>query len=98
MADPLHVIARIKAAADTLDDLVASMRIMVAEVREEPGCLRYDLMQSPDDPTVLVFVEEWATRADWEAHMEGAAIAGHRARTRPEMTVDAEVYALGQIA
>ena len=98
MTAPLHVIARIKAAPESLDDLIASMRIMVEEVREEPGCLRYDLTQSQDDPTVLVFVEEWATRADWEAHMEGAAIARHRARTRPEMILDAEVHALGQIA
>lgn len=98
MADPLHVIARIRAAPDTVEELIASMRIMVGEVRQEPGCLRYDLTRSEDDPTVLVFVEEWATRADWEAHMEGAAIARHQARTRPEMIEDAEVHALGQIA
>ncbi len=98
MSDILHVIARIKAAPGTLDDLIASMRTMVGEVRQEPGCLRYDLTQSQDDPTVLIFVEEWATRADWMAHMEGAAIARHNARTRPEMVEDAEVHALGQIA
>ncbi|WP_071673640.1 putative quinol monooxygenase [Nioella nitratireducens] len=98
MADPLHVIARIKAAPDTLDDLIASMRIMVEEVRQEPGCLRYDLTQSQDDPTVLVFVEEWASRAAWEVHMTAPALMRHQERTRPEMVLDAEVHALGQIA
>ncbi|PIV73111.1 MAG: antibiotic biosynthesis monooxygenase [Rhodobacteraceae bacterium CG17_big_fil_post_rev_8_21_14_2_50_65_11] len=98
MADILHVIARIKAAPETLEELVASMRIMVAEVRQEPGCLRYDLTQSEDDPTVLVFVEEWASRADWDVHMAGDALARHSARTRPEMVREIEVHALGQIA
>ena len=97
MAEPLHVIARIKAAPVTLDALIASMRIMVGEVRQEPGCLRYDLTQSQDDPTVLIFVEEWACRAEWETHMSAEALQRHGARTRPEMVLDIEVHALSQI-
>jgi quinol monooxygenase YgiN len=98
MDDRLHVIARIKAHPDTLGELLASMRVLVAEVRAEPGCLRYDLVQSQDDPSVLIFIEEWASRAEWEAHMQAEALQRHGARTRPEMVLDLEVHALAQIA
>jgi len=98
MAERLHVIARVRAAPDTLSELTASIRILVDEVRQEPGCLRYDLTQSQDDPTVLIFIEEWASRAEWETHMTAEALQQHGARTRPEMILDVEVHALDQIA
>jgi len=97
MDEKLHVVARIKAHPDSLGDLLASMHVLVAEVRQEPGCLRYDLVQSQDDPCVLIFIEEWASRAAWEDHMQAEALQRHGARTRPEMVLDIEVHALGQI-
>ena len=36
----------------------------------EPGCERYDFFQSPDDPTRLVFVEEWTSQPHLDAHFE----------------------------
>jgi len=97
MDDKLHVIARIRAHREALDELLESMRVLVAEVREEPGCLRYDLAQSQDDPSVLIFIEEWASRAEWEDHMQAEALQRHGARTRPEMVLDIEVHALDRI-
>lgn len=37
---------------------------------KEPGCDRYDFFQSPDDPTKLVFVEEWTSKAALDLHFE----------------------------
>jgi quinol monooxygenase YgiN len=47
--------------------------------RAEPGCLRYEVYHSENDPTKFLLVERWATKADWEAH-----------RTAPGYT---EIYA-----
>lgn len=40
---------------------------------KEPGCERYDFFQSPDDPTKLVFVEEWSSKADLDVHFQQTA-------------------------
>ena len=54
--------------------LKSAQEKLVAETVKEPGCLRYELHQSPEDGRVLVFIETWASEAQWRAHMQGAAI------------------------
>lgn len=39
----------------------------------EPGCEKYDFFQSPDDPTSIVFVEEWASKQHLDTHFEQTA-------------------------
>ncbi|HLO97092.1 MAG TPA: putative quinol monooxygenase [Fimbriimonas sp.] len=40
---------------------------------KEKGCERYDFYQSPADPTRIVFVEEWTSKADLDVHFEQEA-------------------------
>jgi quinol monooxygenase YgiN len=37
--------------------------------RSEPGCLRYDVYHSNDDPNTWFVYEDWRSRADFDAHM-----------------------------
>ncbi len=53
---------------DKVDQALAACRTVREPSLKESGCERYDFFQSPDDPTKVVFVEEWTTRAYLEAH------------------------------
>ena len=94
----LKVIARLVAAPGAADEVEPSMRILVEEVRKEPGCIQYDLYRGDDEPDVFVFVEEWETRRDWEVHMEAPALKAHAGRIGEGRFVERQVHAMHQVA
>jgi quinol monooxygenase YgiN len=49
-------------------DLKAHLLSLAAPTRAEPGCLAYDLYQSPDAPSEFLRLERWSSLADLEAH------------------------------
>ena len=67
---PLTVVATLKAKPGLEKKLSDMLRTLVAPTRAEKGCLNYDMHQSDETAGVFVFHENWATRADWEAHMK----------------------------
>jgi len=71
---PLTVIAITRAVAGQEQALRSAQEQLVAETLKEPGCLRYELHQSLQDPGLLVFVESWQSEEYWRAHMEGTAM------------------------
>ena len=71
---PLTLVAIATALPGQEKKLRAAQERLVAETVKESGCLRYELHQSVEDGHVLVFVETWASEADWRAHMQGGAI------------------------
>lgn len=73
-ASPLTIIAITVSATGQEKNLRAAQEKLVAETLEEPGCLRYELHQSIDDGRILIFVETWASEAEWLDHMQGNAI------------------------
>lgn len=67
---PLTVVATLKAKPGLEKKLGDILKTLVAPTREEKGCLNYDMHESDVEPGTFVFHENWATRADWEAHMK----------------------------
>jgi autoinducer 2-degrading protein len=65
-----------------LDDYIENMRICAAKSNEEPGCIRYEVMQDVYDPTMFcltqVFRDDDAYQAhqDAEHHTHWMAISG----------------------
>lgn len=55
---------------DKVEEGVEACRVVRGHSQLEAGCERYDFFQSPDDPTQIVFVEEWTTREDLELHFQ----------------------------
>ena len=55
--------------------------------RREQGCINYDLHQSPDDPALFMFHENWATKGDLDAHSQSAHLQAWRKRAA-EMLVE----------
>jgi len=66
----LTVVARVKAKVETLDAVKAMLRGLVGPTRQEPGCIRYVLHQSPDDPCSFIFLETWKSQGDLDAHLQ----------------------------
>ena len=50
-----------------------------APTHAEKGCINYDLHVSPDDPGLLVFHENWKSKADLDAHLASPHIDAFRA-------------------
>jgi quinol monooxygenase YgiN len=73
-SSPLTIVAICTAIKGKENLLRSAQEILVAETIKESGCIRYELHQSVEDGRILIFVESWESKEQWEAHMEGAAI------------------------
>lgn len=96
--ETLTIVAKMQAASGQADALEEAMRILVEGTRQEKGCLRYDLFRGTEDDHVFIFVEEWATKADWEAHRVGAPMNAYRACIGTEMIVGRDVSQLRPVS
>jgi quinol monooxygenase YgiN len=61
-------VTRIRGIPGREDDLKAHLLALAAPTRAEPGCLQYDLYQSPDKPSDFLRLERWKRLGDLEAH------------------------------
>ena len=64
-------IATATAHPGRLDHLVRELRARIGPTRAQPGNLEFSLYREADAPDTIVAYERWATRADWERHLQG---------------------------
>ena len=64
------VVALVSARQGMEERVRAELLALVAPSRLEPGCIRYELHQSAEDPAQFMFYENWESRASLEAHLE----------------------------
>ena len=67
---PLVVVAVFRARPETAAGLLPILESMVSPTRAEPGCHRYDLYRSIDDPLVFFFCEVWGSESDHRRHLD----------------------------
>ncbi len=70
----ITVVATFQARPGKEAELKNALTGLVAPTRQESGCLNYDLHQSPEDPTKFLFHENWASKAQLDAHLANAHI------------------------
>jgi quinol monooxygenase YgiN len=70
MSDPITVIARYEAKVGQQARLRKELQNLVTLTRAEPGCILYDLHESPENPLRFAFYETWRSQADLDAHLE----------------------------
>jgi quinol monooxygenase YgiN len=75
----LTIVAIIRARAGREAEVGRRLRGLVEPSRRDPGCLNYDLHVSLETPGLFLFYENWATRADWDAHMATPHLAAWKA-------------------
>jgi len=73
MPEPVIVTAEFTPRPGCRDALVAALRIAIADVHEEEGCLLYALHGASDD--MILMIEKWSSTAALDAHAAGEAVA-----------------------
>jgi len=67
---PITVILDVRVRPEALDELTAFMAEILPDTRTYPGCRWLVSHQDADEPTHLVFIEEWESREDYAAYLE----------------------------
>ena len=66
----IKVVAHVRAKAGKEEEMKKVMLNLIEPTRREAGCLRYELYQNKEDAADLTFVEDWASDAALDAHMQ----------------------------
>ncbi len=75
------------------EEIVRTLRAMIERTRVKNGCIACRLYYDLDDPNVLTWVEEWASREDLEQHVRSPRFKSILAaldmcRSQPEIRFD----------
>ena len=65
----IYVIAELSLKPGSTEKASAEARKVVAETVKENGCIFYQMHLNVGDPTKLIVVERWGSRAALDAHM-----------------------------
>jgi quinol monooxygenase YgiN len=68
----LIVIAYITAKADYKDQVRDALLDLVAQARNEKGCVNYDLHQSQENASEFAIYENWEKATDLDVHAKSA--------------------------
>lgn len=56
------------------EELLKHLKVLVEEVQQEPGCIKYDCYQDTKEPLAFTIIEHWESQELLDIHGEGAAI------------------------
>jgi quinol monooxygenase YgiN len=85
------VIAYFYAKPEKVEEVEKILQNFVAQTRQEPGCVNYDLHRADDDPNVFVFYENWRCREDWNVHNQRPFLKSFLDKRTEYLTKDIEV-------
>ena len=93
---PIRVIARIRAVRGRESTVEVALRALLEPTRREPGCRRYELYRSVEDPRDFIFDEEWSDEVAHETHMKAPHVAQVLAEAGPFLAAPPDIrrYAL----
>lgn len=94
----LHVVATIPAKPGSEDTVRALLTTLVAETRQEEGCLSYDLFESAAVPGTFVTVEKWRGQDDLDAHLTTPHIAEAMKASADHLGGEIAIHPLAPVA
>ncbi len=95
--DEIVLIARLKVKADKVEQARSAALAIVADSRNEAGCINYDIHQSIEDETVFFWHETWANKAAIDEHFatpffqEFFAVVGEVAAEPPQISLTRKI-------
>ena len=89
--DTLHIVAHIVARKGEEREIQEELEKLVEPSRAEPGCSRYELLVSQDDPGAFVYVQEYRSDEAFELHLESEHIRGAIAGVVPRLPVPPDI-------
>ena len=69
MDEPVTVVVRIRAKEGREAEVRKELLALLAPTRGEKGCLRSDMHEMPDEPTLFLFHETWESERDLDRHL-----------------------------
>ncbi|MDZ8236005.1 MAG: putative quinol monooxygenase [Nostoc sp. ChiQUE01a] len=66
----IRVVARVIALPNKVEEIKAVLLELIEPTRQEPGAIKYELLQNQYDPTDFTFVEEWTSSEALNTHMD----------------------------
>ncbi len=70
MSEIVTVLARLRAKKGQESNLRQGLHALLAPTRAEAGCINYELHESPEEPGLFLFYENWRSQADLDAHFQ----------------------------
>jgi quinol monooxygenase YgiN len=64
----LYVVTHVDVSPATSAETAKAVLQLAAESRKDPGCVRFEVLQSTDRVNHFEVLEVWRTRRDFEAH------------------------------
>jgi quinol monooxygenase YgiN len=64
------VVVRLRAKAGMETRVYQELANLLPPTRRENGCLNFDMHQSPNDPALFLFHENWESEEDLKRHFE----------------------------
>ena len=89
--DTVHVVAHIVARDGEETRVQAQLEKLIAPTRAEPGCRKYELFVNKEKPGDFVFMEEYASDAAFQAHMDSKHVAAAIADAVPLLGVPPDI-------
>lgn len=77
------VVLEIKAKPECVDDLLATINEQLPATRAYEGCIEVYGYQDQDDPTTILAIQEWESRAHYEKYFEWRVEQGDIETIRP---------------
>ena len=68
MNEPYAFILKAKTRPEKAEAFEQLFRAYVEPSRQEPGCIEYHMLRDREDPSLFVFFEVWASKADLDVH------------------------------
>jgi quinol monooxygenase YgiN len=84
-------VAEFHAFEGKTEALIAALHCLIKPTCEEPGCLRYELNQSAEDPRCITFIEKWKNKEAFDAHCATPYIKDYFDNARPALVEDFKV-------
>ncbi len=96
-AQPLTVIAVLKAKPGKEELLKQEIIDCIAPTRAEAGCINYDLHQSLDDRTSFTLYENWRSKEDLDQHLQTPYLQALLGKAEELLAADPDIQLLERI-
>ena len=80
MNGKVTVVVHVRAKPGREQEVKQALLALCGPTHAEKGCINYDLHQSADDATLFLFHENWASKADLDAHLKSPHLQAWRQR------------------
>lgn len=76
MSKPFSIIVEAEIKPDRMDEFMAMIKANAEGSRKEPGCIRFDVLRTQDNPNKFWFYEVYGNTSDVDFHKTQAHYKG----------------------